>query len=100
MTHLDGRYAVAQRFHVLGRLRTKTWILFQNQRAAQGPNRLQRFFMQGQGSAPTATELTDSPTQDFGVQKNGGNGGNGGKWGEMGGNGGKWGIVKTAVWKM
>ena len=39
-------------------------------------------------SALTATELTNSPNQDFGFWKNEGNGGNGGKWRRMGGNGG------------
>ena len=38
-------------------------------------------------SALTATELTNSPNQDFGVGKTGGNGG---KWREMEENGGKW----------
>ena len=44
-----------------------------------------------QAPALTATELTNTPNQDFGVWKNEGNGGemekNGGKWG---GNAGKW----------
>ena len=48
-----------------------------------------------QASALPATELTNSPNQDFGVWENGGMGGNGGEgggeWGGMGGNGRKWG---------
>ena len=56
-----------------------------------------------QASALTATGLTKSRNQGFGVWKNGENGEtekNGEKCGEMGKNGGEWGIMNKSRWKM
>ena len=64
-----------------------------------GGGSITRSRIKNQASALTATELTISPNQVFGVWKNGGNGEHGEKWGGMGESGGKWGIMNKSRWK-
>ena len=61
----------------------------------EGPSSGAARVREDHASALTATELTDSPSQDFGVWKNGRNGGNGEQWGEMGRNWGNLGEYRA-----